>query len=91
MERDTDPEHVTIFTKTYLNKSCIFLKDLLPCVTDSLVGMATGYALGRRGSIPSRGRDLSLLCSAQTGSGAHPASHQIGTGGDFSGGKVAWP
>jgi hypothetical protein len=30
-----------------------------------------------------RAKDFSLLYSVQTGSGAHPASHKIGTGGSF--------
>jgi hypothetical protein len=34
-------------------------------------------------------QDFSLLHSVQTGSGAHPASYQMGTGGSFPGGKAA--
>jgi hypothetical protein len=42
----------------------------------------------KRGSISGRGK-RSLLQSIKTGSGTHPASHQMGTGGSFHGGKVA--
>jgi hypothetical protein len=37
--------------------------------------------------IPSRGK-IFLLHSVQTGSGAHPVSYPMGTGGSFPGGKV---
>jgi hypothetical protein len=45
---------------------------------------------------PTGARDFSVLHRAKTGSGAHPASHPIGTGGfSFYGGKTAgtwnWP
>jgi hypothetical protein len=33
-------------------------------------------------------KDFSCLLSAQTGSGAHPASCTMGTGGSFPGGKA---
>jgi hypothetical protein len=46
---------------------------------DSSVGIATGYGLDGPGF------DFSLLHSVQTGSGAHPASYPIGTGGSFAG------
>jgi hypothetical protein len=39
--------------------------------------------------------DKTFLHSVQTGSGVHPASYQIGTGGSFPGGKAlrawSWP
>jgi hypothetical protein len=53
------------------------------------VGIAKGYELDSRGSIPSKGRDFSLFHSVQTGSGAHPASYIMDTGGCFVGGKMA--
>jgi hypothetical protein len=34
---------------------------------------------------PARAADLSLLHSVQTGSGAHPASYPVGTGGKAAG------
>jgi hypothetical protein len=39
-------------------------------------------------STPGRAKDFSLLHSVQTGSGAHPIFHPMGTGGSFSG--VKW-
>jgi hypothetical protein len=56
------------------------------------VGIATGYRLDDRGSgirFPVDVGSFSLLHCVQTGSGAHPASYTIGTGGSFLGGKVA--
>jgi hypothetical protein len=53
---------------------------------DSSVGIAKGYGLDGRGSIPG---DFSLLHGVHTGSGAHPAYYTMGTGGDFPGGKAA--
>jgi hypothetical protein len=49
-------------------------------VGSSSVGIATGYGLDRRVSIKGRGNYFSLPHSAQTGSGAHPSSSQMGTG-----------
>jgi hypothetical protein len=48
------------------------------------------YGLDGRVSIP--GREKGFLCWlwVQTGSGAHPASYPMGTGGPFPLGK-AWP
>jgi hypothetical protein len=63
----------------------------------SAVGWATGYGLDDKGSeFESRWKqDLSFLHVVQTGSGAHPASYPMGTGGFFPGGKAAgtwsWP
>jgi hypothetical protein len=48
----------------------------------SSVGIATSYGLDGRSSIPGKG-DFSLLNSVQTGSGAHPTSYPVGTGGSF--------
>jgi hypothetical protein len=44
------------------------------------VGTATGYGWVR---LPAEARDLSPFHSVQTGSGAHPASYPMGTGGSF--------
>jgi hypothetical protein len=55
---------------------------------DSSVGIATGYGLDAPGSIPDSAR-FSLPHSVQTGSGIHPASYPMGTGGSFPGGKAA--
>jgi hypothetical protein len=40
---------------------------------DSSVGIATGYWLGEGRSIAAKANDFSILDSAQTGSGSHPA------------------
>jgi hypothetical protein len=42
-----------------------------------------------RGSILSMGKNVSLFHNVQTGSGAHPASYLIGTGGSFPEGETA--
>jgi hypothetical protein len=50
---------------------------------DNSVGIATGYWLDDRGSSLDRYKVLSLFQVIQTGSGAHPASYPMGTGGSF--------
>jgi hypothetical protein len=61
----------------------------------SAVGIATDYGLDDRGVGVRVGSEFSLLHVVQTGSGAHPASYPMGTGGSFPGGKAAgarsWP
>lgn len=42
-----------------------------------------------RDSIPSTGKNFSLVHSVQTGSGSNPGSYPVGTGGSFLGGEVA--
>jgi hypothetical protein len=45
--------------------------------------------MDNQSSIPDRGeRIFPLSLFVQTGSGAHPASYQMGTGGPFSGAKA---
>jgi hypothetical protein len=54
--------------------------------SDSSVGTATGYGQDDRGSrvrFPAQAGNCSLHHRVQTGSGAHPASYPIGTGGDL--------
>jgi hypothetical protein len=65
---------------------------------DSSVGIALGYRLDDRGSrirFPAGAGNFSLHHRVQNGSGAHPASYPVGTGGSFPGGKAAeawsWP
>jgi hypothetical protein len=53
------------------------------------LGIAAGYGLDGRSSIPGRARDSSVLHSVETGSGAHPASYTMGTVGSFPWGKAA--
>jgi hypothetical protein len=63
---------------------------------DSSVGIALGYVLDDRDSIPGGGvGNFSLHQRVQNGSGAHSASYPMGTRGSFPGGKAAgawrWP
>jgi hypothetical protein len=55
----------------------------------SAVGIAMGYGLDGRGSIPIKGKKFSLLPGVQTGSGDHPTSYTMGAGDSFPGGKTA--
>jgi hypothetical protein len=57
---------------------------------DSAVGVAAGYWLDGRVSIPFRGKGLSVFQSVQTGYGTHPASYPVGAGGYFPG-AWSWP
>jgi hypothetical protein len=54
---------------------------------DSSVGIAMGYGLNGRGSIPDRGKVFSSH-NVQTGPGTHPPSYTMGTGGFLPGGKA---
>jgi hypothetical protein len=59
---------------------------------DSSVGIALCYGLDDQGSrvrFPAGAGNFSLHHRVQNGSGAHPASYPIGTGGIFPGGKAA--
>jgi hypothetical protein len=42
---------------------------------------------GQPGLDSRQGQDVSLIHNLQTGSGAHPASYPVSTGGSFSGAK----
>jgi hypothetical protein len=55
----------------------------------SSVNIVSGYGMGNQGSIPSRGKRI-FFCSlsVQTGSGAHPATCTVGTGGPFLGAET---
>jgi hypothetical protein len=53
-------------------------------IRDSSVGIATGYEMVGRGSIPGRG-SFSPFHRVQIGPGAHPISYPMGTGDSFSG------
>jgi hypothetical protein len=68
----------TLLTFFYFTLIIIIIPQKCECV-----GIATGYGLEGRGSIPSMGKEFSPLHSEQTDSGAHPASHLMGTGGSF--------
>jgi hypothetical protein len=59
---------------------------------NSSVGIALGYVLDDQGSrvrFPAGAGNFSLHRLVQTGTGAHPASYLMGTGGSFPGGKAA--
>jgi hypothetical protein len=65
---------------------------------DSSVGIALGYGLDDRGfrvRFPAGAGSFSLHHRVQNGSGAHPASYQMGTGDSFPRDKAAgawsWP
>jgi hypothetical protein len=67
-----------------------------PQSRDGSVGIALGYGLDDRGSrvrFPAGAGNFSLY--HQNGSGAHPASYSMGSGGSFPWGKAAgtwsWP
>jgi hypothetical protein len=53
----------------------------------SSVGIARGYGLDDRGSIPGRSNTFSSLCIVQAGSGTHPDSYPMGTGNFLTGVK----
>jgi hypothetical protein len=58
---------------------------------DSVVGIATGYGLNDnevevRVSVGSR---ILTSCVVNIGSGVHPTSYSLGTGGSFPGSKAA--
>jgi hypothetical protein len=56
---------------------------------DSVVGIATGYRTTEQSEFKSRyGQKFSLLQVVHTGSGIHPISYPMGTGGSFPGGKA---
>jgi hypothetical protein len=48
--------------------------------------LTTGWTIGVRSPIGAE--DFSSSPCVQTGSGAHPASYPVGTGGPFPGGKA---
>jgi hypothetical protein len=57
---------------------------------DSLVDIATGYDRGEREFESRQGKNFSLLHIVQTGSGVHPTSYKMGTGGKAAG-AWSWP
>jgi hypothetical protein len=92
-------ENVTKFKHlrmTATNQNCIYeeINSRLSSGNsrDSSVGIATGYGLDDRMigvRIPAVAGNFSLRHHVKTGSGAHPASYPMVTGGSFSGGKAA--
>jgi hypothetical protein len=62
------------------------LRDSYSLALGSSVSIATGYGLDDRGSgvrFLAETGNFSLFNRVQTGSGAHPASYPMGTGGSF--------
>jgi hypothetical protein len=54
----------------------------------SSVSIVSGYGLDDRAIVvrsPAEAKDFSSILCAQTGSGAHPVSCTVGTGGPFPG------
>jgi hypothetical protein len=74
-------------------KTLVFKKPLTSFRSrDSSVGIALGYGLEDRGSrfrFPAGAGNFSLHHRVQNGSGAHPASYTMGTGGSSLGSKAA--
>jgi hypothetical protein len=56
---------------------------------DSAVGIVSSYTIDSEPEFESRKSQKCLLHSVQTGSGAHPVSYPMGTGGSFPGDKAA--
>jgi hypothetical protein len=66
------------------------IRDLLRAgIAQSVQRLATGWTT-KGSEFESRwGQEFSLLHVVQTGSGVHPASYTMDTGGSFPGGKAA--
>jgi hypothetical protein len=65
---------------------------VLTVILDISVGIATGYWLDDRMigiRFPAGAGNFSLRHRVQTGSGVHPASYPVGTGGSLAGCKTA--
>jgi hypothetical protein len=77
------------FVLSYLPDTLVFLRS-----RGSSVSIVSDYGLDDRAigvRSPAGARDFSSILCVQTGSGAHPASCTMGTGGPFPGGKsAAW-
>jgi hypothetical protein len=61
------------------------------CEPGSSVSIMSGYGVDDRAievRYPAEAKDFSSTLCVQTGSGAHPASCTMGTGGPFPGGKA---
>jgi hypothetical protein len=59
------------------------------CCRNSSVGVATGYGLEDRGSIPGRGKRFFSTAKRPDPLWGHSASSPMGTGNRFPGGKAA--
>jgi hypothetical protein len=94
--RQTDhpsPYNGAVMNALYFNSVLMFRSRV------SSVSLVFGYGLDDRAigvRSPAGAKDFSSILCVQTGSGAHPASCTMGTGGPFPGGKSAagawcWP
>jgi hypothetical protein len=94
--RETNPS-THFLVQTMKKKNWVELVMVVKSRDDS-VGIATDYRLDDRMigfRILAGAGNFSLRHHVQTGSGAHPVSYPMGTGGSFPGGKAAgawsWP
>jgi hypothetical protein len=58
-------------------------------IAQSVQRMATGWMAEGSEFESRKGQEFSLFHIVQTGSGVHPTSYPMGTGGSFPGGKAA--
>jgi hypothetical protein len=80
-----------------VSSTCHFMK--LFCINSNMIrsrvssgSIVSDYGLDDRAigvRFPAGAKDFSSILCVQTGSGAHPASCTVGTGGPFAGGKSA--
>jgi hypothetical protein len=85
-------QHLHIVPETFTSYKCFFSD--LACLGPGVSSGSTvsDYGLDDRAisvRSPAGAKDLSSSLFVQTGSGAHPASCTMGTGGPFPGGKSA--
>jgi hypothetical protein len=59
-------------------------------IAQSVERLAKGWTTQGSEFESRKGQEFSLLHFVQTGSGVHPTSYPMGTGGSFPGGKAAW-
>jgi hypothetical protein len=73
---------------SYLNSESLFVYCLVHMsrVAQSVQCLTTDWTAGVRS--PTEAEDISCNLCVQTGSGAHPASYTMGTGGSFPGSKA---
>jgi hypothetical protein len=68
----------------WVKTACILLGN----AENALAGVAKDWTTGRSGFDPWQGQRIFPLACVQTGSGAHPASCTMGTGGPFPAGEA---
>jgi hypothetical protein len=85
-------EWLSLYRQVFLLFCCFFKTFLF--YSKTIIDFRGGARIAQSGwmtgvRFPTGERDFSLLHSVQTGSGAHPASYPMGTGGYFPEGKAA--